>query len=133
LRTFALALRDAEKWDTSPLVGPNVFLPAPDQSGIAEGARELTSTATREVTEGHGNDWSTVLEGELSKARAIQSEQPGLKLREIEQAVCGVFLSSQPIGQKARTPDLTVLISASKPDRIELEKGLRRWTERIRA
>jgi Protein of unknown function (DUF1156) len=75
------------------------------------------------------NDWSTVLEGELSKARAIQSEQPGLKFREVEQAVCGVFLSSQPIGQKARTPDLTVLVSASKPDRIELEKGLRRWTE----
>jgi hypothetical protein len=129
LRTFALALRDAEKWDTSPLVGPNVFLPAPDQGGIAEAARELTSIATREVTEGRGNDWSAVLEGELSKARTIQSEQPGLKFREIEQAVCGVFLSSQPIGQKARTPDLTVLVSASKPDRIELEKGLRRWTE----
>jgi Protein of unknown function (DUF499) len=129
LRTFALALRDAEKWDTSPLVGPNVFLPAPEQSSIAEAARELTSIATREVTEGHGNDWSTVLEGELSKARTIQSDQPGLKFREIEQAVCGVFLSSQPIGQKALTPDLMALISASKPDRIELEKGLRRWTE----
>jgi hypothetical protein len=122
-------LRDAEKWDGSPLVGPNIFLPAPDQSGIAEAARELTSIATREVTEGHGNDWSTVLEGELSKARTIQFQQPGLKHREIEQAVCGVFLSSQPIGQKARTPDLIALISASKPDRIELEKGLRRWTE----
>ena len=24
LRTFAIALRDAEKWDTSPLVGPNM-------------------------------------------------------------------------------------------------------------
>lgn len=129
LRTFALALRDAEKWDTSSLVGPNVFLPAPDQGGIAEAARELTSIATREVREGRGNDWSSVLEGELSKARAIQLEQPGLKVREIEQAVCGVFLSSQPIGQKAHTPDLRVLIGASKPDRIELEKGLRRWTE----
>ncbi len=129
LRTFALALRDAEKWDGSPLVSPNVFLPAPDQGGIAEAARELTSIATREVTEGRGNDWSTVLEGELSKARTIQSEQPGLKFREIEQAVCSIFLSSQPIGQKARTPDLIALISASRPDRIELEKGLRRWTE----
>ena len=129
LRTFAIALRDAEKWDTSPLVGPNVFLPAPGQNGIAEAARELTGIATREVTEGHGNDWSSVLEGELSKAKTIQSEQPGLKFREIEQAVCGVFLSSQPVGQKARTADLMVLVSATKPDRIELEKGLRRWTE----
>jgi predicted AAA+ superfamily ATPase len=30
LRTFALALRDAEQWDESPLVAANVFLPAPD-------------------------------------------------------------------------------------------------------
>ena len=29
LRTFAIALRDAEKWDTAPLVGPNVFLAEP--------------------------------------------------------------------------------------------------------
>lgn len=129
LRTFALALRDAEKWDNSPLVGPNVFLPAPEQTGIAEAARELTGIATREVTEGRGHEWTAILEGELAKARAIQTEQTGLKFREMEQAVCAVFLSSQPIGQKARTPDLVALVSATRPDRIELEKGLRRWTE----
>ena len=129
LRTFALALRDAEKWDNSPLVGPNVFLPAPEQTGVAEAARELTGIATREVTEGRGHEWTAILEGELAKARAIQTEQPGLKFREMEQAVCAVFLSSQPIGQKARTPDLVALVSATRPDRIELEKGLRRWTE----
>jgi hypothetical protein len=129
LRTFALALRDAEKWDTSPLVGSNVFLPAPDEKGIAEAARELTSIATREVTEGRGHEWTAILEGELNKARAIQTEQPGLKFREMEQAVCSVFLSSQPIGQKARTSDLVTLVSHTRPDRIELEKGLRRWTE----
>ncbi|HET6378725.1 MAG TPA: DUF499 domain-containing protein [Methylocella sp.] len=129
LRTFALGLRDAEKWDNSPLAGPNVFLPAPDQAGIAEAARELTGIATREVTEGRGHEWTAILEGELAKARMIQTEQPGLKFREIEQAVCAVFLSSQPIGQKARTPDLIVLLSATHPDRIELEKALRRWTE----
>jgi hypothetical protein len=129
LRTFAIALRDAEKWDSSPLVGPNVFLPAPGASGIAEAARELTGIATREVTEGRGNDWTSVLEGESAKARAIQTEQPALKFREMEQAVCAGFLSSQPIGQKARTPDLVALIGATRPDRIEVEKGLRRWTE----
>jgi Protein of unknown function (DUF499) len=47
LRTFALALRDAEKWDDCPLVGANVFLPAPSQSGIAEAARELTGRKPR--------------------------------------------------------------------------------------
>jgi hypothetical protein len=30
---------------------------------------------------------------------------------------------------KVAHPDLVVLVSASRPDRIELEKGLRRWTE----
>ena len=129
LRTFALALRDAEPWDQSPLIAANVFLSAPGQKGIAEAARELTGIATRESTEGRGQEWTAILEGELGKGRAIQLEQPGLKFREIEQAVCAVFLSSQPIGQKARSADLMVLLGGTKPDRIDLEKGLRRWTE----
>ncbi len=129
LRTFAIALRDAETWDTGPLVGPNVFLPAPGEGDLAEAARELAGTATREVTDGTGNVWSAVLEGELAKARTIQDEQPVLKFREMEQAVCATFLSSQPIGQRAHTPELLALIGATRPDRIELEKGLRRWTD----
>ena len=40
LRTFALALRAAEGWDDSPLVGANVFLGAPGQGGgVRSGAR----------------------------------------------------------------------------------------------
>ena len=128
LRIFAIGLRDAEAWDTAPLVGAGVFLPAPNAEGLAEAARELTGTATREVTEGAGNVWSAVLEGELVKARTIQDELPALKFREIEQAVLAAFLSSQPIGQKAHTPELIALVGATCPDRIELEKGLRRWT-----
>ena len=31
LRTFAIALRDTETWDTAPLVGPNMFLHAPGE------------------------------------------------------------------------------------------------------
>ena len=129
LRVFAIALREAERWDTGPLVGPNVFLAPPDASGLAEAARELAGTATREVTDGIGNSWSAVLEGELAKARSVEDEQPGLKYREIEQAVCTTFLSSQPIGQKAHTPELMAMVGATAPDRIELEKGLRRWTD----
>ena len=34
LRTFAIALRDAEKWDASPLVGPNVLLAEPERSDL---------------------------------------------------------------------------------------------------
>ena len=128
LRTFAVALRDAEKWDKSPLVGTNVFLSAPGESGLSEAARDLSGIATREVTDGSGNEWTGVLQGELFKARTIQNECH-LKFREIEQAVYSVFLGSQPIGQKTHTQDLMSLLGTTCPDRIQIEKGLRRWTE----
>ncbi len=39
------------------------------------------------------------------------------------------FLHSQPIGQKALTRELLLLISHTRPDKIELEKALRRWAD----
>ena len=129
LRTFAIALRDAEKWDTAPLVGPNVFLAEPGKRDLAEAASELASFASVDSGSGQQQEWRPILEGELEKAATIQSEATGLSGREIEQAVMSVFLSSQPIGQKALTPELMVLIGAANPDKIELEKVLRRWAE----
>ena len=126
LRTFAIALRDAEKWDTSPLVGPAVFLGRPDATDLAEAANELASVASAEAG---GHQWRPILEGELDKARRIQSEATGLNHREIEQAVISVFLSSQPIGHKAQTRELMTLLGTTSPDRIELEKALLHWTE----
>ena len=69
------------------------------------------------------------MEGELDKAREIQSESTALRHREMEQTVVSVFLSSQPIGQKAHTHEILALVGAANPDKIELEKALRRWTE----
>src|SRR3990172_402970 len=129
LRTFALALRDAEKWDQSPLIAANVFLTPPDKDGISEAARELTGVAYPEEYEGKQQDWSRILEGELAKARAVQEEATALKHREVEQAVFATFLHSQPAGQKALTRDLLLLLGPTRPDKIELEKALRRWTE----
>ncbi|MDE0506372.1 MAG: DUF499 domain-containing protein, partial [Candidatus Poribacteria bacterium] len=129
LRTFAIALRDVEKWDTGPLIGPNVFLAEPGKSELAEAASELAAFASVDSASGQQQEWRPILEGELEKAAAIQSEATGLSGREMEQAVMSVFLSSQPIGQKALTPELMVLIGAANPDKIELEKALRRWTE----
>ncbi len=129
LRTFATALRDAEKWDKAPLVGPNVFLAEPGKSGLTEAAGELASFASVDATSGQHQEWAPILEGELKKAAIIQSETTGLSGREIEQAVMTVFLSSQPTGQKALTPELMVLIGTANPDKIGLEKALRRWTE----
>ena len=129
LRTFALALRDAEGWDDCPLVGVNVFLGKPGKGGISEAARELTTVAATEEYEGKRQEWTAILEGELSKAWAIERDFPGLRHREIEQAVFAVFLHSQPIGQRALTRDLMLLLGPTRPDKIELEKGLLRWTE----
>ncbi len=129
LRTFALALRDAERWDQCPLVGANVFLGEPGKESLSEAARELTTVAATEEYEGKRQEWTAILEGELAKAREIQQETAGLKFREVEQAVLATFLHSQPIGQKAVTRDLFVLLGHTRPDKIELEKGLRQWTE----
>ena len=129
LRTFAIALRDAEQWDTSPLIGPNVFLNEPGKDDLAESAGELASFASVDMGTGGHQEWRPILEGELAKARAIQSEATGLQGREMEQAVISVFLSSQPIGQKALTHEVVVLVGAANPDKIELEKALRQWTE----
>ena len=129
LRTFAMALRDAEKWDTSPLIGPNVFLNGPGESGLSESASELASFASVDVGTGAHQEWRPILEGELAKARAVQSEMTGLRHREVEQAVVSVFLGSQPIGQKTLTQELMMLVAPAKPDKIELERSLNRWTE----
>ena len=158
LRTLATALREAEKWDTSPLVGPSALLAAPaggersvspgapvasgartDRASpggsgnapcVSEAVRELAGVASTERAEGNRVDWTLLLEAELARARQIQDELPALREgREAEQAVIAVFLHSQPIGHKAYTPELVRMAGSRAPDAIELDKGLRRWRE----
>jgi len=112
-----------------PLVAANSFLTEPGKSGISEAARELTTIAATEGYEGKKQEWTAILEGELDKARDIQAETRGLRFREIEQAVFATFLHSQPIGQKVLTRELMGLLGPTRPDKIELEKGLVRWSE----
>ena len=130
LRIFALALREAEKWDTSPLIGPSVFLNGPKADGLSESLREMVTVADTEESEGKKQAWTGILDNEFSQAKQIQAESVGLKFREIEQAVVATFLHSQPIGQTARTRDLMVLLGSTRPDKIELEKGLTHWLQK---
>jgi hypothetical protein len=127
LRTFALALREAERWDTSPLISANAFLSKPDISGISEATRELAMIATAEEYDGKQQQWVAILQSELGKAVEIQLEHPALHGREIEQAVIATFLHSQPIGQRILTRELFILIGHTRADKIELEKALLRW------
>ena len=129
LRTFALALREAETWDTAPLVGPGILLNAPDRDGLSEAMRELVTVADTEEHEGRRPAWTGIIAGELERARDLQRDSVGLRFREVEQAVVATFLHSQPIGHSARSRDLLVLLGATRPDRIELEKGLMRWAQ----
>jgi hypothetical protein len=127
LRTFALALRDAEKWDQSPLVGCGVLLHEPGQDGLSSSLQELTKVASAEEYEGKRADWAAIMQGELAKARAAQTDCPGLRHREVEQAAIATFLHSQPIGQKAATVELMALLGQTRPDRIELCNAMQRW------
>ena len=123
LRTLATALREAEKWDVSPLIGPAALLAAPGAPQVSEAVRELAGVASAEGSGAEGNrtDWAPLLEAELARARQIQDEMPALRGgREAEQAVIAVFLHSQPIGHKAYTPELVRLTGSCAPDGIEL-------------
>lgn len=130
LRTLALALRDAEQWDTSPLVGPAALLAKQERQEASPSMKELANVAASAHTEGSRTDWLPLLEAEWDKARQIQNELPALSGgREVEQAVVSVFLFSQPIGHKASTPELLRMTGSCAPDAIELQKGLSRWRE----
>ena len=127
LRTFALALREAEKWDESPLVTAASLLSAPGKPELSEAMRELVSIADTEEHEGKKQSWSGIIQGELGRAIEIQRDSGRLGFREIEQAVIATFLHSQPVGRTAQTRDLNVLVASTRPDPIELNKGLKRW------
>lgn len=129
LKTLASALRDAVKWDQQPLIGAQIFLVDPKADGLSVAARELANVAQLEQYEGRRQNWTAILEAELVHARKAQDGLLGVQQREIEQAVMATFLHSQPVGQRATTRDLKVLIGVGSPDRIELDKGLTRWSD----
>lgn len=129
LRIFALALRDAEKWDKGPLIGPAVFLADVEKKDVSDALGELISVADTEETEGRRQVWKGIIVKELEIAKETERESLKIEFREIEQAVIATFLHSQPIGQSAKTRDIMTLVSPTRPDKIELEKGLHRWSQ----
>ena len=121
LRMFATALRDSDGKDLSPFVGPSTLFGSDGE--LSDAIRELIGACEE------GNQWTSILDGELSKAHDIQSRLIGLKHREIEGAVLSTFLHSQPAGQKADLGDLYSLLAHPDIDKISLEEGLSQWRE----
>jgi hypothetical protein len=131
LRTFAVALRDAEPWDTAPLAGASILLAKDDEAKLSSALSDLAGVARLDVVDGKPMDWVAILQRELHFAREAQGQLPALVNRELEHAVIGTFLHSQPQGTNhARITDLYALAGAAKPDRIALEKALQAWAER---
>jgi hypothetical protein len=128
LRTFAMALRDAEPWDMAPIAGCSILLAKHDETKLSPALSDLAGVARLDNVEGRPMDWVAILQGELGFARDAQDQLPALANREVEQAVIGTFLHSQPQGPNcARIADLCALAGAAKPDRIALETGLQAW------
>lgn len=131
LRTFAVALRDAETWDKSPIAGASILLSKPGDENLSSALRDLAEVARVEQVDGASHNWIAIIARELTAAREAQLLQAGLDCREIEQAVVGTFLHSQPQGgNHLKGPELMALIGAGKPDRIVVEKGLQAWADR---
>ena len=121
LRTFAIALREADGIDPLELIGPTTLLGHGTE--LSEAIQELVETCDE------GNQWTPILTGELERARTIQKTLPLLKYREVEAAVLSTFLHSQPIGHKAELADLYLLLAHADIDPVSIEKGLSEWRE----
>ena len=128
LQTFAMALRDAEPWDESPLIGPQVFLIAPDKEGLSEALLKIASAAMDSVTGTNQPPWPGNLRTELPKAREAQkADASTLTGREIEAACVASFIFSQPIGEQAELYELRWLLAATCDMPAVLNAGLSAW------
>src|ERR1019366_5840017 len=112
LQTFAAALREAEKWDTSPLIGPQVFLAEPGSTDLSPALQKLAEVAKESQPE-KKPQWPSNLKTELPRVMDAQTAQAAtLSGPELEAACVAAFIYSQPIGEQAEVGDLLWLVGA---------------------
>ena len=129
LQTFAMALRDAEIWDDSPLIGPQVFLEAPGTDGLSEALLKLAEAA-KDSDRARNPQWPTNLKTELPRVLEAQTaEAATLTGREIEAACVAAFIFSQPIGEQAELSDLRWLLASTCELPAVLNNGLIAWAK----
>jgi len=127
LQTFAIALRDAEKWDASPLVGPQILLAAPGQDGLSPALLKLAEVA-KDSQRDKNPQWPQNLKTELPRAlQAQKTDAATLTGREIEAACVTAFIFSQPIGEHAELSELRWLLGATCDIPAVLNNGLCSW------
>lgn len=129
LQIFAMALRDAEKWDESALIGPQVFLEAPGKDGLSEALLKLAQVAKDSERE-KNPDWPFNLRTELPRALAAQqADAATLSGREIEACCVASFIFSQPIREQAELSDLRWLVGTTCEMPAVLNNGLIAWAK----
>jgi hypothetical protein len=129
LQTFAMALRDAEKWDESPLIAAQVFLAAPGKDGLSEALLKLAEIA-KDSDRVKNPQWPTNLKTELPRALTAQKVDAGtLTAREIEAACVAAFVFSQPIGEQAELSELRWLLAHTVEMPAVLNNGLISWAK----
>ena len=129
LQTFAAALREAEKWDSSPLIGPQVFLAAADSTDLSPALQKLAEVAKDSQSE-KNPQWPTALKTELPRVQEAQRAHAGtLNGRELEAACVAAFIFSQPIGEQAELADLRWLLGPTCDLPAVLNNGLIAWAK----
>jgi hypothetical protein len=129
LQTFSMALREAEGWDSSPLVSTQVFLARPDASDdVSPALAKLANDAMNSVDETNKPNWPGNLRTEIPRALMAQKTTT-LAGREIEAACAAAFIFSQPIGEQAELSELRWLIGATCDIPAMLNTGLLEWSK----
>ena len=129
LQTFAAALREAEKWDTSPLIGPQVFLSAPGVEDLSPALQKLAEVA-KDSQPQHNPQWPANLKTELPRVVDAQKAHAGTLMgRELEAACVATFIYSQPIGEQAEVGDLRWLVGPTCDLPAVLNNGLIGWAK----
>ena len=129
LQTFAMALRDAEKWDESPLVGAQVFLAEPNNPGLSAALDKLAEVA-KDSDRQNNPQWPNNLKTEIPRVMDAQKAAAGtLTGRELEAACVATFIFSQPINEQAELSDLRWLLGPTCDMPAVLNNGLIAWSK----
>ena len=128
LRTITMALRESMGWDDSPLIGPRALLTTISGGGINGGGQDLIQAAEHDQDDTKKAAWGAILQKELDIAKAIEMAE-GLKQAEVQQAVVGTFLYSQPVGRTARFAILRRMVMPTKAKRMNWEDAMAQWLE----
>jgi hypothetical protein len=122
-------LREAEKWDNSPVIGPQVFLGAPDNTDMSPALQKLAEVA-KDSQPDKTPQWPTALKTELPRVLEAQKAHAGtLTGRELEAACVAAFIYSQPIGEQGELADLRWLLGPTCDLPAVLSNGLIAWAK----